>query len=273
MTSVPDAGDPGSPPGIAVALSGGGARTIAHIGVLRVLASEGIPVGRIAGTSGGGLIAVLFAAGYPLLDLERDALSIEWRRLAELRPHPLGLLATEKLGEFVARRIGELRFEALRIPCAVVAADLTAGGRRVFDRGPVVPAVRATCAVPEFYRPVELDGHILVDGGVVEPLPVETVLGLDPQARLPCLAVNVLPRVVDQGAPRHPLQLLGRITGIVQQELARRAAAAADWSVEPELSGFTFFGLDNAEGLLAAGAAAVRAQLPRLRERLRAAPA
>jgi len=235
MTSVPDAGDPGSPPGIAVALSGGGARTIAHIGVLRVLASEGIPVGRIAGTSGGGLIAVLFAAGYPLLDLERDALSIEWRRLAELRPHPLGLLATEG--------------------------------------GPVVPAVRATCAVPEFYRPVELDGHILVDGGVVEPLPVETVLGLDPQARLPCLAVNVLPRVVDQGAPRHPLQLLGRITGIVQQELARRAAAAADWSVEPELSGFTFFGLDNAEGLLAAGAAAVRAQLPRLRERLRAAPA
>jgi NTE family protein len=268
MTDAPET--PGRPSrGIALALSGGGARTIAHIGVLRVLVRERIPVRCLAGTSGGGLIGVLFAAGYPVVDLERDARSIEWRGLVDLRPHPLGLLMGEKLAGFVARRIGERRFEQLRIPCAVVAADLTTASRHVFDRGLVAPAVQASCAVPEFYRPIEIDGHLFVDGGVVEPLPVDTALDLAPDGKLPCVAVSLLRRTVAAEAPRHPLQLLGRITETVQLELARHAMLGAALLVEPAVDRFSFFRLENADGLLEAGAAAMELQLPRLREILR----
>lgn len=258
--------------GIALALSGGGARSIAHVGALRVLEREGIPIRRVSGTSGGGLIAVLVAAGYPLLDLERDARSLEWRRLADLRPHALGLMTAEKLGHFVARRIGELDFAGLKIPCAVVATDLTSGGRRVFDRGPVIPAVQATCAVPEFYRPVEIDGHLYVDGGVVEPLPLEALRALGSREALPRVGVDVLRRGAMREPPRTPWQLLGRITDIVQLELARLASSSADLIVAPDVGGFSLFSLERSEDLLAAGAAAMEARLPQLRALLAAGP-
>lgn len=258
-------GGPASP-GICLALGGGGARTIAHIGVLRALVREGIRIERIAGTSGGGMIAVLFAAGYPIADLEKDAASMEWRRISDLRPHPLGLLAADKLGEFVTRRIGHLRFEDLRIPCAVVASDLTAGAKHVFDRGAIEPAVRATCAVPEFYRPVAHEGHLLVDGGLVEPLPVETALAMPAARRLPCVAVSVQRPSFLCDTLRNPLQLLGRISDIVQQELTRRSAREADLLIEPEVGGFSFFDLENVEGLLDCGDAAVCGKLARLSE-------
>jgi NTE family protein len=258
--------DPSASPGICVVLGGGGARSIAHIGVLRAFAREGIRIDRIAGTSGGGMIAVLLAAGYPIADLEKDAASMEWRRIAELRPHPLGLLAADKLGEFVTRRVGHLRFEDLRIPCAVVATDLTACAGRVFDRGPIEPAVRATCAVPEFYRPVALEGHLFVDGGLVEPLPVETALAMSAACPLPCVAVSVQRPSFLSDSLRNPLQLLGRITDIVQQELTRRSAREADLLIEPEVGGFSFFNLEDVEGLIDCGDAAARGKLARLRE-------
>ncbi len=253
-------------PAICLVLGGGGARTIAHIGALRALVREGIRVDRIAGTSGGGMIAILFAAGYPITDLEKDAASMEWRRIADLRPHPLGLLAADKLGEFVTRRIGHLRFEDLRIPCAVVASDLTACAKHVFNRGAIEPAVRATCAVPEFYRPVEHAGHLLVDGGLVEPLPVETALTLPGAPPLPCVAISLQRPSPLREPPRNPLQLLGRISDIVQQELTRRSAREADLLIEPEVGRFSFFNLENVEGLIDCGDDAVRGKLARLRE-------
>ncbi|MCK4413663.1 MAG: patatin-like phospholipase family protein [Candidatus Eisenbacteria sp.] len=250
--------------GVAVALSGGAARTIAHIGVLKVLAREGIPVSRIAGTSGGALIAVLVAAGYPLVDLEVDACRAGWYRLAEVRPHPLGILSTEKLREFVERRIGELCIEDFPLPCAVVATDLTSGCRRVFDSGPAGPAVAASCAIPEFYRPVKWEGHDYVDGGLVEPLPVRAARALAGPEGETLIAVSVLrPRAIGEG-PRHIWQLVGRITEVVQNEMVRRDREAADVYIEPAVADFSYLDLRQAEELIAAGAAAMEQQLDRL---------
>jgi NTE family protein len=258
--------------GIALALSGGAARSIAHVGALKVLVEAGIRVDAVAGTSGGGLIGVLFAAGYPVLDLERDARGLEWRRLAELRPHPLGILSTRKLGEFLERRIGRLEFSELRIPCAVVATDLTDGCKRVFDRGRVTPAVEASCAIPEFYRPTDLDGHTLVDGGVLEPLPVETVRAMPAAAGRPVVGVSVLQRRHAGEVPRHVWHLVGQICEAVQVELVRRSAPTADLIVEPQVGEFPYFSLENAPGLIAAGEEAMRRQLDRLRGLLASAP-
>lgn len=255
----------GGTPGITLALSGGAARSIAHIGVLKVLVAGGIPIRGIAGTSGGALIGILFASGYPIADLEQDAHGLEWRRLAELRPHPLGILSTRKLADFLERRIGRLQFADLRIPCAVVTTNLTLGEKQVFDRGPVNPVVEASCAVPEFYRPVELDGQAYVDGGVVEPLPVESACAL---CGRPVVAVSVLQRRSHDGGPRRAWHLVGQICETVQLELVRRSAPAADLFVEPELGAYPYFALENAPGLIAAGEAAMLGQLDRLKRLL-----
>jgi NTE family protein len=250
--------------GIGLALGGGAARTLAHIGVLKVLEREGIAVGSLAGTSGGGLIAVLVAAGYPLKDLECDARSIGWRRIAEFRPTPLGIMSTERLGRFVRRAIGEPRFEDLPLPCAVVAADLTAQARRVFRSGPVIPAIEASCAIPEFYRPVVIDGHSLTDGGVVEPLPIHTLVDLTVDNPSPIVAVNVLRRAPRQAAPRNVLELIGQITQLVQYQMVIQAAPRADILVEPEVGDFPLFDLVAAADLITAGERAMERNLPEL---------
>jgi NTE family protein len=260
--------DRSRPAGIALALSGGAARAIAHIGVLKALETAGIPVERIAGTSGGALIGVLHAAGYPLIDLERDALGIEWRGLAELRPHPLGIHSTRRLGVFLERRIGCLSFADLRIPCAVVATDLSEARKRVFTAGPLAEAVEASCAIPEFYRPVELDGHAYVDGGVLEPLPVEAAR--DMAGSRPVVAVSVLQRRPHEAGPRQVWHLVGQIFEAVQVELVRRSAPAADLFVEPELGEFSYLALENAAGLIAAGEEAMRARCDEVRALLAA---
>lgn len=258
----------GSAPGIALALSGGAARSIAHIGVLKVLVEAAVPICGVAGTSGGAMIGALFAAGYPIVDLERDARGLEWRRLAELRPHPLGIASTRRLGEFLERRIGDLHFRDLRIPMAVVATNLTSGERQIFDHGPIIPAVEASCAVPEFYRPVELDDQVFVDGGVVDPLPVETARTLTGR---PVIGVSVLQRRPHDGLPRRAWHLVGQICEAAQYELVRRSVPAADLFVEPEIGAYPYFALENAPGLMAAGEAAMREQLERLWPMLRGA--
>jgi NTE family protein len=250
--------------GIGLALGGGAARTLAHVGVLKVLVREGIAVGNLAGTSGGALIAVLVASGYPLEDIERDARSIGWRRIADFRPTPLGIMSTERLGRFVRRAIGDPRFEDLRLPCAVVAADLTAQARRVFRSGPVVPAVEASCAIPEFYRPVDIGGHSCTDGGVVEPLPIHTLVDLTVDCPCPIVAVNVLRRAPKQAAARNVLELIGQITQLVQYQMVLQAAPRADLLVEPEVGQFPLFDLDRAGDLIAAGEQAMERSLPEL---------
>ncbi len=258
---APETGSRGS---VALALSGGAARTIAHIGVLKVLDEAGISIGRIAGTSGGALVSVLVAAGYPLIDLEREALDIGWGRLVNFRPHPLGILSTESLGAFVRQRIGELALEELRIPCAVVATDLTVQARRVFTSGPAATAVEASCAIPEFYRPVELDGHTYIDGGVVEPLPVVTLTELQGDRPLPLVAISVLRKARHPERVKHVWQLIGQISQLSQYEMVQSLAAGADLFVQPDMRPFRFFSLDNAAGLISAGADAMRRQLPDL---------
>ncbi len=260
--------DVGTRGAVALALSGGAARTIAHLGALDVLQREGITIGSLAGTSGGALVAVMIAAGYPLVDLEKEAREIAWHRIVDFRPHPLGILTTERLGEFVRRRIGDLSFEDLRVPCAVVATDLSTQSRRVFDRGPVVPAIEASCAIPEFYRPVEIDGHSYIDGGVVEPLPIETLTDLNAGDPGVLVAVNVVRRARRPRPVKNMWQLMGQICQLVQYQLVCQVALQADIYVEPDLASFPFFDLENAPGLIAAGAGAMERKLPELLDAL-----
>jgi len=167
------------PPQVGLALSGGGVRGLAHIGVLKVLEREGVPIHFLAGTSMGGFIAAAYAAGFSPADLEAEALRFSNpRHLIGFLERSLprrGLVAKDKLEEYLRRQLGDVTFDRLRLPLALVAVDLNSGGKVVLREGPLVEAVRATTALPGVFPPVERDGQLLVDGGLLDNLPADVV--------------------------------------------------------------------------------------------------
>lgn len=160
-------------------LSGGGARGFAHIGVLQALEGRGITVDAIAGTSMGAVLAALYAADHDADGLYELARGVSWRDVADVSLHT-SLLKGEKLAEFLAEHLPE-RFDELRRPLAVTTTDVETGEEVVLLAGPLRVAVRASACFPGAFEPVEHQGHTLVDGGVVNNLPVSAAAFLDAQ--------------------------------------------------------------------------------------------
>lgn len=167
-------------PTIGVALSGGGLRGLAHLGVLQVMEEARIPVDVIAGTSMGGIVAGLYATGIGLDKLIAFAGGMGLIDLASPDRHWRGLFCQTRMAAQLAGLLGreDLTFEELRIPAAVVAADLETGELVVLDKGPLIPALLATAAFPMLFSPVRHQGRWLVDGGVLNNLPMDVVRGM-----------------------------------------------------------------------------------------------
>lgn len=165
-------------PRVGLALSGGGARGLAHIGVLKVFEEQGVPIHALAGTSMGGLIAAAYAAGMSTSELEAAALKLanlrELAALVDLRPPRRGLLAGKHVRKYLTNFVDEdLTFDELKVPLAMQAVDLRSGTEHTLQEGNVLDAVMATSAFPGVFPPVELHGCQLVDGGVLNNLPAE----------------------------------------------------------------------------------------------------
>ena len=180
-------------PRVGLALSGGGARGLAHIGVLKVFEEQGVPIHALAGTSMGGLIAAAYAAGMSTSELEAAALKManlrELAALVDLRPPRRGLLAGEHVRKYLASFVEEaITFDELNFPLAMQAVDLISGTEHTLQEGNVLDAVMATSAFPGVFPPVEIHDCQLVDGGVLNNLPAELprMLGADV-----VIAVNV----------------------------------------------------------------------------------
>jgi len=177
MTAIP------AQPSVGLTLSGGGARGLAHIGVLKVLEAEQIPIGCLSGASMGGVVAAAYAAGW-----QPEALAEESRRMASLRhlvrlidirPPRRGLLAGGHVRDFLSQFTPpELTFSDLRLPLALKATDLRSGTEVNLSEGPVLKAVLATSAFPGVFPAVEWNGRYLVDGGVLNNLPVDLAYDL-----------------------------------------------------------------------------------------------
>ncbi len=181
-------------PRIGVAFSGGGVRGLAHLGVLQVLEEAEVSVDLVAGTSMGGLVAGLYAAGIPLQELIAFGTRTGIIDLASPERGWRGLFGHKKMSTLLADLLGskDITFEELDIPAAVIAADVERGELVVLDQGPLIPALMATSAVPIVFAPVYHQGRWLVDGGVVNNFPVDIVrhMGADR-----VLGVNVPPSV------------------------------------------------------------------------------
>jgi NTE family protein len=210
---------------ISLALGGGGSRGHAHIGVLRCLEREGFRVRAVAGTSAGGIIAAMYAAGYTPDEMEARFAKMDqskfFGRTSKDGPGLLGLSGAQKiLEEF----LGDRTFADLKIPCAVVAVDIKLAREVVLSKGRVVDAVMATVAVPGIFPPKEFDDHQLVDGGVLDPVPVSVARSLAP--RLPVVAVVLTPLVEQTGGLAH-LPLPVPVPGSIVERLTRTRIAQA----------------------------------------------
>jgi NTE family protein len=172
-------------PQIGLALSGGGVRGLAHIGVLKVLERESIPIHILTGTSMGGFIGASYAAGLSARELESEALRLSNIRqllpLLDLSTPRRGLFQRSRLLEYIAQLFGERTFDQLRMTVALVAVDIEMGERVVLNEGSVLEAIRATSAVPGLFPPVKRGDQLLVDGGVLDNLPADAAreLGAD----------------------------------------------------------------------------------------------
>ena len=184
-----------------LALAGGGARGMAHVGVIRTLESEGIPIDCIAGTSVGSLVGAAYAAGVKRERLMDMALTLGWLDFARPVWPRTGFVSLAKLETYLIDFVGDLTFDELEIPYAAVASDLTRFEQVVLKEGRVAPAVRASCSIPGIITPTEIDGQMLVDGGVTNNLPISVVRDLGADV---VIAVGL-------GAPpdEHPTRALG----------------------------------------------------------------
>lgn len=173
-TTPPSDGEGAARPRVALVLGGGAARGFAHIGVIRALEQEKIPIDLIVGTSVGSLIGALYAYEQNSFELEWTAFGLQKDDLLDyaLLSASMGPIKGERLEAFVTQHIPVANIENLKIPFAAVATDLNRGTRVVLDRGPLARAIRASCAIPGVFQPVPFQGRLLVDGGTVDNLPV-----------------------------------------------------------------------------------------------------
>ena len=180
------------PASLSLALSGGGARGIAHLGVLAALDELGLPVGALAGASSGAIASTFYAAGVGPREVLRLLQATSIPRLTRPVFGRQGLLGLEAVGQLLERHLGAgLRFEDLRLPLALVATDLEAGESVYFTEGPLLPPLLGSAAVPIVYRPIEYQGRQLVDGGLLNNLPVEPLLPLGmPIVGVHCNPIN-----------------------------------------------------------------------------------
>ncbi len=176
---------------IALALGGGAGLGWAHIGVLRALQVRGVEIGAVAGTSIGALAAVCLAAGRldVLEDLARSTTIRTILRYLDFHLRRGSMLGGRMIAHQLNTHLGQAQLEGLTMPCAVVAADLVSGREVVMRSGPVVEAVQASMALPGIFQPVHKDGMMLVDGGVVAPVPVTAARAI--AGGMPVIAVNL----------------------------------------------------------------------------------
>lgn len=286
-------------PQIGLVLSGGGARGLAHVGVLKVLEREHIPADMIAGTSMGAIIGGLFASGMSARDLERELLAINWGTVFNSRVDRQQLSQRRKEEDFefspaveVGMREGEFRlpqgtlssrgleillrrftlpvrnvqnFDDLPTPFRAVATDLETGAQRIMREGDLALALRSSMSVPGVFAPTEWQDRILGDGGLVNNLPVDVARSLGAE-RL--IAVNVGTPLSGRSALSSLVGVTGQMINILTEQNVQRSLAslrADDLLITPTLGPLGAGDFDKTRELIAAGEAAAEALLPRLR--------
>ena len=251
--------------GIGLALGGGFARGFAHLGVLQVLEQNHIPISCIAGTSVGSILGAAYASGAPLARIIATCRTLRFRDIARWRVSRLGLASNHRLGDLIEQVFESRQFEDLRIPLAVVATDLNSGEPVVLAHGSLVDAIRASCAFPGLFEPVEIGTRCLADGGLVAPVPTRAARELGAEF---VLGVSVGIQDGHRGTPSNIFQVVTRAVSAAQKHQLEVWERHADLVLRPDVQSFAWDDFDRADEAIEAGAAVARQALPRIQKYL-----
>jgi NTE family protein len=222
-----------------------------------------IPVDALAGTSSGSIAAAAYASGCSIEELIRAARSLRWNRFARWTIPSLGFATNERMDGLLADTLRCRTFEELKIPLAVVAADLWSGEAVIFREGDLLTPVRASCSFPGLFVPIEYQGRLLVDGVLVGTVPVMALRGVD---------MVVAVSVRGNGSRRRPtsfFEVVGESFHVAQNLTEASWKNHCDLVIEPELGEFRWDDFSRTDELIAAGEIAARRALPALRKLLR----
>jgi len=246
---------------VGLALGGGFARGIAHIGVLRAFEEAGIGIDCLAGTSVGALIGAAYASGATLDEMERQGSETRFRDFGRWTLSRMGMASNQRLEEFLHRFTTARYFEELQLPFAIVATDIVSGESVYFTEGEIGIALRASCAYPGLFLPIEYRGQILVDGFLTDAVPTRAARALGANV---VIGVHLEPGEL-KNKPRNTIEVIGRSFSIMQTNQDPPWRHAADVIIEPNVHDVLWDGFVETPRLVAAGAEATRAALPKIR--------
>jgi len=249
-------------PKVGLALGGGVARGIAHIGVLAELERAGVSIDCIAGTSIGALIGASYCTGLSVDELRDIAARTGWWQVSRPFFSGGGFVTFKRLEQWIVEHLGDFHVEDLAIPFAAVASDLVSGERIVLSEGPLTTAVRASCSVPGFVPPVEYNGYVLVDGGITDNIPADVarLLGADYVIGVDIFMPALRPRLGPLSKGLAAIETLVRHAGMGDEE--------CDCLIVPNLKGVSYFRFSEYAQLIALGEEATRRALPQIMDGL-----
>jgi NTE family protein len=256
---------PAPRPGIGLALGGGFARGFAHLGVLQVLEQHHIPISCIAGTSVGSILGAAYASGAPLARIMATCRTLRLRDIARWRVSRLGFASNHRLGDLVERVFEARQFEELHIPMAVVATDLNSGEPVVITHGDLIDAIRASCAFPGLFEPVEIGTRCLADGGLVAAVPTRAARDLGAEF---VLGVSVGMQDGYRGTPSNVFQVVSRAVTAAQKHQLEVWERHADLVLRPDVQSLAWDDFDRADEAIEAGSTVARSALPRIKKYL-----
>jgi NTE family protein len=258
---VPDGARGEARNGIGLALGGGFARGFAHLGVLKVLEQNHIPISHIAGTSVGSILGAAYASGASLARILATCRNTRFRDIARWRVSRLGLASNQRLGDLIVHVFNSTQFEDLRIPLAVVATDLATGDPVVFTQGNLVDAIRASCAFPGLFEPVEIGTRFLADGGLTAQVPTLAARELG-ASRVLGVSVGMQDGRFDP--PTNIFQVVARAVSAAQKHQLEVWERHADLVLRPDVQHLAWDDFERADEAIEAGESAAILALPRI---------
>ena len=246
---------------LGVALGGGFARGLVHVGVLKVLEDAEIPVHFVAGTSVGALIGAAYCAGVSAEELKEIAHVTRFKHFARWTLSRYGFCSNDRMQEYCARILKVTTFEDLKTPLAIIATDFQTGEPAIFSKGPLVGPIRASCAYPGMFLPVEIDGRQYIDGMLAYSVPTTPLRAMGADRVLGIY----LSAHWTHNQPRHLFEVIGQCFSIAQDKMCGVWKKDADHIIEPDVSGFSYNAFDRAPELIEIGEQCARAIVPELK--------
>jgi len=234
---------------IGLALGGGAVLGAAHIGVLKALKEHDISISYVSGTSIGAFVSAFVAFRKTWEEIEEITKDLNWLDVSGISLSQFGLLSNKKLGALITEHIGDVNFEDAKIPAAMIATDITSGDKVVLSKGNVAEAVMASTCIPGIFVPVEIENKLLVDGGIVENVPVtpleemgaKVIIGVDLNAEH------------SHKKPENIIEVLLRSFDFMTKTATELQTAEADMLIKPDLSDFNMVNIDQADDLIEKG--------------------